>query len=95
MLEIAGGILIAIGILAVLIAFPTVVMFLVSGTFCLGFVAVAWYFLASQIGQAWATTAVLAGTAICAGRAIIAFLAEARPVAELKDSTPAFGRRKL
>jgi hypothetical protein len=94
MLEIAGGILIAVGILAVLVAFPTAVMLLVSGSFCLGLAAVAWYFLASQVGQTWATAAVLAGITFCAIPAIIASLAEARAVAELKNSTPVFGRRK-
>jgi len=91
MLEIAGGVLIAVAILVALVAFPTAVMFLVSGFFCLGIAAVAWYFLASQIGQAWAGVVILGGTAIWAIRAMIASFVEARAVAELKMQIRSLG----
>lgn len=85
MFEIAGGILIAVGIIAVLVAFPTAIMFLVSGVFCLGIAAVAWYFLASEFGQAWATAVTVAGIAMCVIPGMIASLVEARAVAQLKN----------
>jgi hypothetical protein len=85
MFEIAAGILIAAGIIAVLVAFPTAVMFLVSGVFCLGIAAAAWYFLASEFGQAWATAVILAGIAMCVIPGMIASLVEARAVAQLKN----------
>lgn len=94
MFEIAGGILIAVGILAVLVAFPTAVMFLVSGCFCLGIAAVAWYFLALEIGQGWAAVVILAGVAVCVIPAMIASFVEARAVAELKNASTVGARRK-
>jgi hypothetical protein len=94
MFEIAGGILIAVGILMALVAFPTAVMFLASGVFCLGIAAVAWYFLALEIGQAWAAVVILAGIAICVIPAMIASFVERRAVAELKNASLVGGRRK-
>jgi len=94
MLEIAGGILIAVGILAVLVAFPTAIMFLVSGIFCLGIAVVAWYFLALEVGPAWAAVVILAGIAVCVIPAMIASFVEGRSVAELKNGSPVAGQRK-
>lgn len=85
MFEIAGGILIAVGVIAVLVAFPTAVMFLVSGAFCLGIAAAAWYFLAFEVGQPWATAVTFTGIAMCVIPWMIASLVEARAVAQLKN----------
>ena len=64
MFEIAGGILLAVAILAVLVATLRYIALALSIVFCLAMTAGVWFLLASVIGQWWATAALIAGFAI-------------------------------
>lgn len=64
MLEIAGGILIAVAALAVLVVTFRYIVLALSAAFCLAITAAVWLLLASTVGQWWATAALVAGCAI-------------------------------
>lgn len=64
MLAIAGGVLLAIAVLAVLVATFRYIVLALSGAICIAITAGAWFLLASGVGQWWATAILVAGFAI-------------------------------
>lgn len=64
MFEIAGGILLAVAILAVLVATLRYIVLALSIVFCLAMTAGVWLLLTSVIGQWWASAVLIAGFAI-------------------------------
>jgi hypothetical protein len=64
MLAIAGGVLLAIAVLAVLVATFRYIVLALSALFCLAITAGIWFLLASGIGPWWATVMLIAGFAI-------------------------------
>lgn len=67
MLQIAGGILLAVAALAVLVATLRYIVLALSAVFCIAIAAGAWLLLASAIGEWWASAAFIGGIAGLAG----------------------------
>lgn len=64
MLEIAGGILIAVAALAVGLAALRYIVLAISAAFCLAITVAAWMFLSSGLGGWWAAIGLAAGFSI-------------------------------
>lgn len=65
MLQIAGGILLAILALAVLLAMFRFVVLAFSAVFCLAVAGVFWLILASYVGEWWATATLVGAVGTC------------------------------
>lgn len=65
MLQIAGGVLLAILALAVILAMFRFVVLAFSAAFCLAIAAVFWLVLASYVGDWWATATLVGAVGTC------------------------------
>ena len=71
MLQIAGGILLAIVALAVFLAMFRFIVLAFSAVFCFAITAVFWLILASYVGAWWATATLVTAVGACFVRVIV------------------------
>lgn len=93
MLEIAGGILLAAAVLAVLVATLRYIVLAISAVCCIGFAIGGWFLLRGWAGEWLATAALVAGALIWIRIAALNFGAAKSQEANVQGAHREFGRK--